>query len=50
MDNQDLYNRKGYITFLAVVALNIAFFIYLTMVHPGVAENPGENYGIESTK
>lgn len=49
MENQkDYYNRPGYLTFLIVLALNILFFAYIAFVHPGVASNPGENYGIES--
>ncbi|WCL48500.1 hypothetical protein [Leptospira sp. GIMC2001] len=50
MSSKDLYNRKGYITFLVVTALNILFFVYIAVGHPGVVSNPGENYGIESKK
>lgn len=50
MQVNDLYNRKGYITFLVVLSLNLLFFAYIAFIHPGVVENPGENYGVEEKK
>ncbi len=46
MQNND-YNRGGYIAFLFSMAFSLAFFIYVTVVHPGIdlkelpAEQPG---------
>lgn len=35
MQNND-YNRGGYIAFLFSMAFSLAFFIYVTVVHPGI--------------
>ncbi|MCC5815149.1 MAG: hypothetical protein JJT78_10360 [Leptospira sp.] len=50
MDSKDLYNKPGYITFMVVLALNILFFGYISFIHPGIVDNPGENYGVEDKK
>jgi hypothetical protein len=50
MSSKDLYNRPGYITFMVVLAFNILFFAYIIFIHPGVVDNPGANYGVESKK
>jgi len=41
MNNQDLYNRSGYLTFLATLVFNLVFFVYIAFVHPGTPDNPG---------
>jgi len=32
----DSYNRGGYIAFLFSMAFSLAFFVYVTVIHPGV--------------
>ena len=32
----DSYNRGGYIAFLFSMAFSLAFFVYVTLVHPGI--------------
>ncbi|MDF3821354.1 hypothetical protein P3G55_15735 [Leptospira sp. 96542] len=48
MQNQDLYNKPGYWTFLITLVLNIVFFAYISFVHPGTPENPGMSTNAES--
>jgi mono/diheme cytochrome c family protein len=32
----DSYNRGGYIAFLFSMAFSLAFFVYVTLIHPGI--------------
>jgi hypothetical protein len=50
MQNQDLYNKPGYWTFLVTLVLNILFFGYISFVHPGTPENPGMESKVKQTK
>ncbi|WP_167884109.1 hypothetical protein [Leptospira idonii] len=50
MNQEDLYNKSGYWTFLVTLALNVLFFAYISFIHPGTPANPGSGSGLVESK
>jgi len=46
---KDTYNRGGYIAFLFSMVFSLGFFVYVTLVHPGInlKEVPEPDKGVE---